>query len=162
MDMEREAPTSPRSVDDERNARPRNRDTERMSYWRRAREVFEDEVITTGPTDDEVEAWAERERRRRQKWAEGPTEEEKMAWALREHRRRSARAGDSDKPADSGERRMRRASREAELAAVGAWDLFMEFPWRVWDTLVDEGREREAEAFSARRRRRVRYYDDDY
>lgn len=37
----------------------------------------------------EVEAWAERERRRRAEWLEGPGEQEKQDWAIR-YRRRAA------------------------------------------------------------------------
>src|SRR5512135_2674640 len=33
------------------------------------------------PIDDEAEAWAERERKRREEWLQGPTGEEKAAWA---------------------------------------------------------------------------------
>ena len=41
-----------------------------------------------GPSDDEVEAWAERERRRREEWVAGPTEEEKLEWSRSQRRRR--------------------------------------------------------------------------
>ena len=33
------------------------------------------------PTADEIEAWAARERQRRQQWLDGPSEEEKQQWA---------------------------------------------------------------------------------
>jgi hypothetical protein len=42
---------------------------------------------TAGPTPEEIEAWAERERKRRQAWAEGPSEEEKQDRAHRWRRR---------------------------------------------------------------------------
>jgi hypothetical protein len=45
-----------------------------------------DRDATKGPTDEEVEAWVERERQRRHAWLEGPTEEEKRAWAARRRR----------------------------------------------------------------------------
>ena len=40
-----------------------------------------------GPTPEETAAWAERERKRRQAWAEGPSEEEKQDRARRWRRR---------------------------------------------------------------------------
>lgn len=42
-----------------------------------------------GPTDEDVEAWAEQEHKRRQAWVSGPTEAEKQEWALRERRARA-------------------------------------------------------------------------
>ncbi len=38
---------------------------------------------STGPTPEEIEAWAERERARRKAWLAGPADEEKRDWALR-------------------------------------------------------------------------------
>ena len=44
------------------------------------------------PGNDEIEAWAKKERDRRKKYSNGPDVEEKEAWALREHARREAAA----------------------------------------------------------------------
>ena len=48
------------------------------------------------PTDAEIEAWAEDERRRRQTWVQGPTPEERAAYASRERERRLAELEGSD------------------------------------------------------------------
>ena len=47
--------------------------------------------MSLGPTEAEVENWAERVRLRRQAWVDGPTEEEKQEWQRRERARRAAR-----------------------------------------------------------------------
>lgn len=56
-----------------------------------------------GPDDEEVAAWAEAVRRRRQAWLNGPSTFEKLQWARHERRRRAARAGGyiDDEPAPS-------------------------------------------------------------
>jgi hypothetical protein len=50
--------------------------------------IEEDYDPDWGPTDEDVDDWAERERRRREAWLKGPTDEEKRAWAA--SRRRQA------------------------------------------------------------------------
>ena len=144
----------------------------KQPYWRRGRDLFEeDPTIDTGPSDEEVEEWAARERQRRAAWAGGPTEEEKMAWSLREHQRRVSRH------LDGGDDRSRRRSRiddsddrpewrdwtpsprELELAFYGMWDRLVDWT-RAWDDLLDAGRDREDDILRYRRRRRVRYGDN--
>jgi hypothetical protein len=49
------------------------------------------EPLDPPPSDDDLDRWTERERSRRQAWAEGPSEAEKRDWA-RAERRRSMRA----------------------------------------------------------------------
>ena len=46
-----------------------------------------------GPTDAEVEAWAQQERERREAWLHGPTSAQKSDWAVRERGRRLADRG---------------------------------------------------------------------
>jgi hypothetical protein len=45
------------------------------------------------PSDAEVEAWAARERERRQAWLRGPSEAQKAVWAERERERRRVEVG---------------------------------------------------------------------
>jgi hypothetical protein len=47
------------------------------------------------PTQDEVTAWAERERARRQAWLEGPSQVEKDEWVRRSRRRAAFSIGES-------------------------------------------------------------------
>jgi hypothetical protein len=47
------------------------------------------------PAPEEVEAWATRERKRREAWIAGPTEHERQEWARRHHRRATLGFGDA-------------------------------------------------------------------
>jgi hypothetical protein len=91
------------------------------------------EPVLLEPSAAEVEAWAERERQRREGWLSGPTPEEREAWAQRERDRRLGRlkAGPAAEASSLGER-TQRAVREAQLAAEGAVSL-------VWKGLEAEG-----------------------
>jgi hypothetical protein len=60
-----------------------------------------------GPSDEEVDAWASRERRRREEWLKGPTEEEKSEWARRERRHRDRDRDDEPSYRSTGFRRRR-------------------------------------------------------
>ena len=46
-----------------------------------------------GPTEAEIETWAQQEHERREAWLRGPTEAQKSDWAEREHTRRMAEGG---------------------------------------------------------------------
>ena len=115
-----------------------------------------------GPTPEDVEAWAERERVRRQMWTAGPTEEEKLAWACRERERRSSRSFadklDSDLEDDPLAQRLRR---DAELASFGALSLFMDVPFLVLSRLIRAGRSVEASG-PLSRGRRVPFFEEDF
>jgi hypothetical protein len=85
------------------------------------------------PSEAEVDAWAERERRRREGWLGGPTAEERAAWIQAERERRLAGLKPGPAPDATGlGRRAQRALREAQLAAEGAINL-------VWKGLEAEG-----------------------
>ena len=113
------------------------------------------------PSPAEIDAWAERERARRQAWLSGPSEEERAEYASHLRQRRLA------EPFDEGEamlqERMRqglRYSRDAQLAAEGAMSLFFRWSQRTFNELVKAGREWEEDTALPRLPRRVRMDDD--
>jgi hypothetical protein len=117
--------------------------------------------LAVEPSTDEVEEWAERERRRRETWLSGPTETEKAVWAQREAERRKTRGGGSRQlpGLDLGEPvwLMQRYAREFQLATEGAMSLLFKLSLHdAFGALVRAGRDWEDE-FTAQppRRRRV-------
>jgi hypothetical protein len=127
--------------------------------------------MSLGPTEAEVEAWAERVRLRRQSWVDGPTEDEKQEWQRRERVRRAARAesgtesgkGDATRsdPYEDRLRLQRRYAREVRLATEGLGVWMATWPFRVLADLVVTGQEWEAELLSPARRRWIPFSDDD-
>ncbi|MFL5760706.1 MAG: hypothetical protein ACJ789_13340 [Thermomicrobiales bacterium] len=127
----------------------------------------------SGPTEAEVEEWAERVRMRRQAWVDGPTEEEKHEWLRRERARRLARMGSDTEPWPTNggsqgydpraERRrlQRRYLREIRLATEGAGVLMATWPFRILAELVAVGQEFEEETLDPARRRWIPFYDDE-
>ena len=118
-----------------------------------------------GVPEAEVNAWAERVRKRRRAWLEGPDEEEKRAWAAR-HRRRRHLDLDEDEEEDrdlgEGRRVLDRIRLDTALALFGAANRLIEAPYRIVGGLVRSGREWEDHALETlRRRRRVRLDDED-
>ena len=113
------------------------------------------------PTDAEIDAWAARERRRREDWLKGPTAEERAAYAQSVRQRRLAEAF------DEGERRIGdvarsglRMGRETQLAAEGAMRVTYRWWRRTFAELVEAGREWEEETTLPVRRRRVPLDDE--
>jgi len=86
--------------------------------------------LAAEPTDQEVEEWAAREKKRREAWLAGPTEAEKREWSRRQRELRELRElyGASDEPDAELERRLRR---DADLARAGAVDLLVHWPHRL-------------------------------
>ena len=116
-----------------------------------------------GLPEAEVNAWADRVRKRRRAWLEGPDEEEKRAWAARHSRRRHVDV-DEDEDADLAEGRhvLDRIQLDTVLALVGAANRLIEAPYRLVGGLVRSGRDWEDQALETlRRRRRVRLDDED-
>ena len=119
------------------------------------------ETPDVGPTDAEIEAWAQHERQRRESWLRGPTQAQKSDWAARERGRRLAElSGQGSAPrASSGEPRLflvQRYAREAQLAAEGAFSLMLNLSMReMFDQLIRAGREWEDEYSSRPSRRRI-------
>jgi len=68
--------------------------------------------VGIGPTDAEIEAWAVRERQRREQWARGPTPEQTALWAIRE--------------------RERRTFEQAQLSGLRGGSLARNWPLRWW------------------------------
>ena len=85
------------------------------------------------PSEAEADAWAARERQRREGWLSGPTAAERAAWIQGERERRLGRLRPQP-PAEvaSLARLAQRSVREAQLAAEGAASL-------LWSGLVAEG-----------------------
>jgi hypothetical protein len=113
------------------------------------------------PSKAEIDAWAEREKARRQAWLAGPNEDERAQYAHHLRQRRLAEAF------DEGEFRLQESmrlglhyGREAQLAAEGAMALFYRWSRRTMTDLVRAGREWEEETALPRARRRVRMDDD--
>jgi hypothetical protein len=91
------------------------------------------EPMLLEPGEAEVDAWAERERKRREGWLSGPTAEERAAWVQGERDRRLASLRPEPAPGTTGlVRRAQHSLREAQLAAEGAMSL-------VWKGLEAEG-----------------------
>jgi hypothetical protein len=113
------------------------------------------------PSPEEINAWAERERARRQAWLSGPSEEERAEYAVNLRQRRLAETFDEGEA--MLEERMRQGlhySREAQLAAEGAMSLFFRWSQRTFAELVKAGREWEEETALPRMPRRVRMDDE--
>src|SRR5262249_6617314 len=75
------------------------------------------------PTSAEIEAWADKERQRRQAWLSGPSEDERAAFVRRERARRAMRSETLEMRAAGMARRSRRYGRDSQLAAEGAASL---------------------------------------
>jgi hypothetical protein len=122
---------------------------------------FDPTTADLGPTDAEVETWAQQERQRREAWLRGPTQAQKSDWAVRERIRRAAQHGlrGATSRANPGEPRrvsMQRYAREAQLAAEGAMSLAFSLSVKdVFDQLVQAGRDWEDEYTSRPARRRI-------
>jgi hypothetical protein len=119
-----------------------------------------------GPSDAEIDEWAQHERERREAWLRGPTQAQRADWAARERGRRlSEQAGQGSAPRlASGENRLffvQRYAREAQLAAEGAVSLALSLSMReVFDQLIQAGRDWEDEYASRPARRRIPLGDE--
>jgi len=117
------------------------------------------EAAWLGPSDEEIDAWAERERERREAWLNGPSPQERAAWARRERLRRMAELGPGPHAAAAA-RRGRRYGRETMLATEGAVSLLSRWSRRALAELVHAGLEWEEEA-ATKPRRRIRLDDEE-
>jgi len=120
-----------------------------------------DEPGVPEPTQAEIDAWAARERQRREAWLNGPSEEERAAYAQQLRQRRLAEAFDEgEHRLEEGVRTGLHYGREAQLAAEGAVNLFYRWSRRTMSELVRAGREWEEDTALPRMRRRVSMDDD--
>ena len=90
------------------------------------------------PTDQEVEEWAEGEKKRREAWLAGPSEAEKREWSRRQRDLSELRelSGASDELDRDLERRLRR---DVHLARAGILGLFLNLPYSVGAKLIRSG-----------------------
>jgi len=114
-------------------------------------------VTPATPQEDEL---AQRARRAHEAWLEGPSEEEMIAWARQERMRRVYEAEMQQREAQPSnmetQQLAQRYSREAQLAVEGAVYLLFTAPWRLYSSLVHNGREFEGGISSFGPPRRVR------
>lgn len=155
------------------STRPEEHDERTYDYGRRH---TPDELE---PTREEVDAWAERERKRREAWLQGPDEEERYEWARRERGRRWARAAYGSgfappstfawglppivPPVDPSEldRIEARYIRDTQLALEGTILSLWRLPFRIFASATQAGRVWEEEQRLRTPRQRVPFYDDD-
>jgi len=117
-----------------------------------------DDGSSLDPTDAEIEAWAERERQRRQQWLSGPTPEQAAVAAIYEHERGEPpieQAYDTSDDDFDPSRVVQRLVRTTQLAAEGALSLLLHFSLSdVRERLVHAGLDWEEELFEEPTRRR--------
>jgi ferric-dicitrate binding protein FerR (iron transport regulator) len=107
--------------------------------------------VAAEPTDQKVEEWAEREKKRREAWLAGPSEAEKLEWSRRERHLRELKelddAGDELDP--ELERQLeRRLRRDAHLARVGIFALLLNWPQRLGAKLIRSGLDAEYDYYT--------------
>jgi hypothetical protein len=125
-------------------------------------DAMSEDPVALEPTQAEIDAWVEREKRRRQAWLSGPTTEERDDYARRLRQRRLSDAFDEgESRIQDGVRMGVRYGRETQLAAEGAMTLLYRWSRRTFGDLVRAGREWEEETSLPNRRRRVSLDDED-
>jgi len=111
--------------------------------------VGSDDPVDVGPSDAEIEAWAVRERQRREQWLSGPTPEQAAVWAARERERRlGGLEGGRHKrwPGLAPSLVLQRSVRNAQLAAEGSMSLLFRLSLKnALNRLVQAGRDWEEE-----------------
>ena len=119
------------------------------------------DTLAAEPTQAEIDAWAAKEKARREAWLAGPDDEEREAYARRVRQRRLAETFDEGtNRLDEGVRRGIQVGREGQLAVEGAMALLYRWSRRTMADLVRAGREWEEETAMPSRRRRVPFDDD--
>jgi hypothetical protein len=112
-------------------------------------------------SNNEVERWADREKKRRKAWLDGPSEEEKREWIERHSRRKAYDRPSEDEDIEEGRRIAARWERDIGWAVMGFASRLMDSRYAILGNLVREGREAEDEYLASRRRRRRVFWDDD-
>jgi hypothetical protein len=117
--------------------------------------------VDAAPTEAEIEAWAAREKARREAWLRGPTDEERAEYAQHVRQRRLADTFDiGEQKLENGVRQGLHYGREGQLAAEGAMYLLYRWSRRTFGDLVRAGRDWEEETALPNRRRRISLDDD--
>ena len=99
-------------------------------------------LVAAEPTDQEVEEWAELEKKRREAWLAGPSDAEKREWRQRQREIRELREsyGPIDETDAMLERQLeRRLRRDTYLARAGIVDLLLHWPPRLGAKLIRSG-----------------------
>ena len=123
--------------------------------------AIKDEAAALEPTQAEIDAWAARERQRREAWLNGPSEEERAEYAQHLRHRRLASTFDEGEARIADTVRMGvRYGREGQLAMEGAMALLYRFSRRSFAELVRAGRDWEEETTLPTRRKRVSLDDE--
>jgi hypothetical protein len=110
------------------------------------------------PAQAEIDAWAAREKQRRQEWLAGPSEGEKQQWAERQTRRLVDELTslpamlETDFP-----EAVQRLLRDAELAGKGTVYTLSRAPLMLWSYFIRAGRAFEGESSKQPPRSRVPY-----
>jgi len=113
------------------------------------------------PTQAEIDAWAAREKARREAWLRGPTDEERAEYARHVRQRRLADTFDmGEQRIEDTVRQGLRFGREGQLAAEGAAYLLYRWSRRTFSELVRAGRDWESDTALPNRRRRISLDDD--
>ena len=113
------------------------------------------------PTQAEIDAWAAREKARREAWVRGPTDEEREEYAQHVRQRRLADTFDmGEQRIEDTVRHGLRMGREGQLAAEGAAYLVYRWSRRTFSELVRAGRDWEQDTALPNRRRRISLDDD--
>jgi hypothetical protein len=98
--------------------------------------------VAAEPTDQDVEDWAEREKKRREAWLAGPTEAEKREWRRRQRdigELRELREASDESDATLERELERRLRRDAYLVRAGILDLLLHWPPRLGAKLIRGG-----------------------
>jgi hypothetical protein len=98
-------------------------------------------VVAAEQTDQDVEEWAEREKKRREAWLAGPNEAEKREWSLRQRHLSELRElyGANEPDSDLERELERRLRRDAHLARAGVLGLFLNLPYSLGAKLIRSG-----------------------
>ncbi len=118
------------------------------------------DAYVVGPTEAEIDEWAERERKRREAWLSGPTAAEREAYAQRLRERQYVEGTSAAARAAELARQGGRHMRESQLAAEGAVLMMTRWSRRAFAELMRAGREWEEEAIRPDAKRRIRLDDD--
>ncbi len=138
------------------------------------RTEYEDDSSTVGPSGSDVDAWAERERRRREAWLAGPSEDEKIEWARRHRRSRGPGSSSYDDEPYRGSSSgcgpsfydptrdpvVRRLQRDTDLATKGILNYCFNAPYIFMSQLIRAGRSLEEDPYFRSMPGRVPFYDD--